>query len=143
MAASVCFNPLLLLISSDHWRKNIPVLAKSHRVYSIDLIGYGYSDKPNPRDFGDQPFYTFETWGAQLNDFCTEVVKDQAFFICNSIGGDHLLLNVLHYLRLIVFYICCCLIDLLVRHTKNKTKMAVITYSLGLSKHANIHVTIT
>nr|GFA33207.1 pheophytinase, chloroplastic isoform X2 [Tanacetum cinerariifolium] len=71
----------------DHWRKNIPVLAESHRVFSIDLIGYGYSDKPNPRELGDSPFYTFETWGSQLNDFCREVVKDEAFFICNSIGG--------------------------------------------------------
>lgn len=78
----------LTAIYSDHWRKNIPVLAKSHRVYSIDLIGYGYSDKPNPRDFFDKPFYTFETWASQLNDFCKDVVKDQAFFICNSIGGD-------------------------------------------------------
>ncbi|XP_048327090.1 pheophytinase, chloroplastic isoform X2 [Ziziphus jujuba] len=73
--------------TSDHWRKNIPVLAKSHRVYSIDLIGYGYSDKPNPRQFGDGLFYTFETWASQLNDFCNDVVKDDAFFICNSIGG--------------------------------------------------------
>ncbi|TXG73057.1 hypothetical protein EZV62_001636 [Acer yangbiense] len=84
--------PALVLVhgfgaNSDHWRKNIPVLATSHRVYSIDLIGYGYSDKPNPRDFSDKPFYTFETWGAQLNEFCKDVVKDQAFFICNSIGG--------------------------------------------------------
>ncbi|XP_044479310.1 uncharacterized hydrolase YugF [Mangifera indica] len=84
--------PALVLVhgfgaNSDHWRKNIPVLAKSHRVYSIDLIGYGYSDKPNPRDFDDKPFYTFETWGSQLNEFCKDVVKDQAFFICNSIGG--------------------------------------------------------
>ncbi|ESR58854.1 alpha/beta-Hydrolases superfamily protein [Citrus sinensis] len=84
--------PALVLVhgfgaNSDHWRKNIMVLAKSHRVYSIDLIGYGYSDKPNPRDFFDKPFYTFETWASQLNDFCKDVVKDQAFFICNSIGG--------------------------------------------------------
>lgn len=33
-------------------------------------------------------FYTFETWGSQLNDFCTSVVQDEAFFICNSIGGN-------------------------------------------------------
>ena len=83
---------------SDHWRKNIPVLAKSHRVYSIDLIGYGYSDKPNPRQFGDDLFYTFETWATQLNEFCIDVIKDEAFFICNSIGGDHLL-NVLAYVN--------------------------------------------
>ncbi|KAM1340982.1 hypothetical protein ACFX13_005583 [Malus domestica] len=84
--------PALVLIhgfgaNSDHWRKNLPVLSKSHRVYSIDLIGYGYSDKPNPRQFGETLFYTFETWASQLNDFCTDVVKGEAFFICNSIGG--------------------------------------------------------
>lgn len=84
--------PALVLIhgfgaNSDHWRKNIPVLAKSHRVYAIDLIGYGYSDKPNPREFGDKSFYTFETWANQINEFCTDVIKDEAFFICNSIGG--------------------------------------------------------
>ncbi|MBA0786860.1 hypothetical protein Gotri_027759, partial [Gossypium trilobum] len=83
--------PALVLVhgfgaNSNHWRKNIPVLAKSHRVYAIDLIGYGYSDKPNPREVGDS-FYIFETWGSQLNDFCSSVVKDKAFFICNSIGG--------------------------------------------------------
>ncbi|CAL5061998.1 unnamed protein product [Urochloa decumbens] len=83
--------PALVLIhgfgaNSDHWRKNIPVLAMTNRVYAIDLIGYGYSDKPNPRDIGEN-FYTFETWGEQLNTFCAEVVKGEAFFICNSIGG--------------------------------------------------------
>lgn len=58
----------------------------ANRVYAIDLIGYGYSDKPNPREF-EESFYTFETWGEQLNTFCAEVVKGDAFFICNSIGG--------------------------------------------------------
>lgn len=77
-----------MIFNSDHWRKNIPVLAQSQKVYAIDLIGYGYSEKPSPSDFGSDSFYTFETWGAQLNDFCTDVVKDEAFFICNSIGGD-------------------------------------------------------
>ncbi|XP_057956457.1 pheophytinase, chloroplastic [Malania oleifera] len=84
--------PALVLVhgfgaNSDHWRKNIPILAKSHRVYSIDLIGYGYSSKPNPREFGKNSFYTFETWAAQLNEFCIDVVKDEAFLVCNSIGG--------------------------------------------------------
>eukprot|EP00262_Sarcandra_glabra_P007375 TRINITY_DN2011_c0_g1_i2.p1 TRINITY_DN2011_c0_g1~~TRINITY_DN2011_c0_g1_i2.p1 ORF type:complete len:351 (-),score=34.30 TRINITY_DN2011_c0_g1_i2:72-1124(-) len=84
--------PALVLVhgfgaNSDHWRKNIPFLAKSHKVYSIDLIGYGYSDKPNPRKFKVNSFYTFETWATQLNEFCVDVVKDEAFFICNSIGG--------------------------------------------------------
>uniref|UniRef100_A0A0D6QYZ0 AB hydrolase-1 domain-containing protein n=1 Tax=Araucaria cunninghamii TaxID=56994 RepID=A0A0D6QYZ0_ARACU len=71
----------------DHWSKNLPVLAKSHRVYAIDLLGYGYSDKPNPRNFPVNSLYNFETWAKQINDFCLDVVNDQAFFICNSIGG--------------------------------------------------------
>ncbi|KAK4420102.1 putative aminoacrylate hydrolase RutD [Sesamum alatum] len=84
--------PALVLVhgfgaNSDHWRKNLPVLAQSHRVYAIDLIGYGYSDKPNPRELQVKSFYTFETWASQLNDFCMEIVRDEAFFVCNSIGG--------------------------------------------------------
>lgn len=70
-------------------------------MYSIDLIGYGYSDKPNPRQFGESPFYTFDTWATQINEFCIDVVKDEAFFICNSIGGT----NVSHALCMSLMHI--------------------------------------
>jgi pimeloyl-ACP methyl ester carboxylesterase len=86
MFCFLLFN-LLSFLCSDHWRKNIPFLACSNRVFAIDLIGYGYSDKPNPREIGSG-FYTFETWADQLNSFCSDVVRDGAFFICNSIGGE-------------------------------------------------------
>lgn len=69
--------------SSDHWRKNLPVLAVNHRVYALDLIGFGYSDKPNPRTDID---YTFETWGEQVVEFCREVVGDRVMLVGNSIG---------------------------------------------------------
>lgn len=78
----------VFILVSDHWRKNLPVLAESHRVFAIDLIGYGYSDKPNPRKLQVDHFYTFDTWASQLNDFCMEIVKDEVFFVCNSIGGN-------------------------------------------------------
>ncbi|EPS74206.1 hypothetical protein M569_00547 [Genlisea aurea] len=81
------FDPLPVFRNNDHWRKNLPVLGESHRVYAIDLIGYGFSDKPNPRELQVKNFYTFETWAAQLNDFCAEIVGHEAFFVCNSIGG--------------------------------------------------------
>lgn len=81
------FSNIKFSFNSDHWRKNISFLAKTSRVYAIDLIGYGYSEKPNPREFKASSFYTFDTWADQLNDFCAEIVKDDAFFICNSIGG--------------------------------------------------------
>ncbi len=69
--------------SSIHWRKNIPELAKTCRVYAIDLLGYGKSAKPTP----GKPFdYTFETWGQQILDFCEQIVGSSAFLVANSIG---------------------------------------------------------
>ncbi|MEX0268675.1 alpha/beta fold hydrolase [Leptolyngbyaceae cyanobacterium UHCC 1019] len=74
--------------SLGHWRKNIPELATVGRVFAIDLIGFGGSDKPTPGVFksGEQVEYTFETWGEQIADFCREVVGEPAFLIGNSIG---------------------------------------------------------
>ncbi|OKH28139.1 alpha/beta fold hydrolase [Chroogloeocystis siderophila] len=66
-----------------HWRKNIPVLAETCRVYAIDLIGFGGSAKPEPTE---KMHYTFETWGQQIADFCREVVGEPAFLVGNSIG---------------------------------------------------------
>lgn len=66
-----------------HWRKNIPELAQNCRVYAIDLIGFGKSAKPKPVE---QIEYTFETWGAQIADFCREVIGEPAVLIGNSIG---------------------------------------------------------
>lgn len=66
-----------------HWRRNIPELAKTCRVYALDLIGFGRSAKPIPVEQVD---YTFETWGQQIADFCQEVVGEAAFLVGNSIG---------------------------------------------------------
>ncbi|PSB27139.1 alpha/beta fold hydrolase [Stenomitos frigidus] len=74
--------------SLGHWRKNIPVLAESCRVYALDLIGFGGSAKPTPGPLqpGEQVEYTFETWGQQIADFCQEVVREPAFLVGNSVG---------------------------------------------------------
>ncbi len=69
--------------SWGHWRKNIPVLAQTNRVYAIDLVGFGASAKPTP---GNPIEYTFETWGQQIVDFCREVVGAPAIVIGNSVG---------------------------------------------------------
>lgn len=38
-----------LFVNADHWRNNLPALADSGcRAYAIDLLGYGYSSKPEP-----------------------------------------------------------------------------------------------
>lgn len=79
--------PLVLIhgfgASSDHWRKNIAVLGETHRVYAIDLVGFGKSVKPYP---GDPVPYTFETWGQLVVDFCREIVGSAAVLVGNSIG---------------------------------------------------------
>lgn len=74
--------------SLGHWRKNLPVLAQTCRVYALDLIGFGGSAKPTPGPLqpGQQIEYTFETWGQQIADFCQQVVGGPALLVGNSIG---------------------------------------------------------
>ena len=81
--------PALVLIhgfgaSVGHWRKNIPTLAEHHRVFALDLLGFGKSAKPIP---GEPLPYDFDTWGSQIADFLKEVVGEPAFLVGNSIGG--------------------------------------------------------
>lgn len=73
----------------DHWRKNIAELGTKHRVYSLDLLGYGYSSKPDPRDLEVNSLYNFDTWSDQILDFAKEVAgpDEKVFLTCNSVGG--------------------------------------------------------
>lgn len=78
-------SPLLLVhgfgASLGHWRKNIPVLAAAgYRVFAIDLLGFGGSDKPALD-------YTLELWQALLKDFWTAHIQEPTVFVGNSIGG--------------------------------------------------------
>ena len=91
---SICYQqqgqsgPAVVLVhgfgaSWGHWRKTIPALAETCRVYALDLVGFGGSAKPVP---GQAIQYTFETWGQQIADFCREVVGAPAVLVGNSIG---------------------------------------------------------
>ncbi|MBV9387158.1 MAG: alpha/beta fold hydrolase, partial [Chroococcidiopsidaceae cyanobacterium CP_BM_ER_R8_30] len=77
--------PLVLIhgfgASLGHWRKNIPTLAAAgYRVFALDLLGFGSSDKP-PLN------YTLELWEQLLKDFCDVHIQEPAVFIGNSIGA--------------------------------------------------------
>ncbi len=61
----------------------MPALATHHRVYALDLIGFGRSAKPAP---GLEIDYCFETWAEQILTFCQEVVGSPAVLVGNSIG---------------------------------------------------------
>lgn len=69
--------------SVGHWRKNLPVIGEQYRCYAIDLLGFGKSAKPTPHTEAD---YTFDTWAAQIQAFCAEVIGEPAFLVANSIG---------------------------------------------------------
>lgn len=77
--------PLVLVhgfgASIGHWRKNIPFLASGgYRVFAIDLLGFGGSDKP-PLN------YTMELWSELLKDFQAAHIQAPTVFIGNSIGA--------------------------------------------------------
>ncbi|WIA19379.1 hypothetical protein OEZ85_004004 [Tetradesmus obliquus] len=71
----------------DHWRKNTPQLGQRFRAFSIDLLGYGFSDKPDPRQAPPNSIYNFDNWGQQLVDFTEQVIGAPAYISCNSVGG--------------------------------------------------------
>lgn len=77
--------PLVLVhgfgASLGHWRKNIPVLADAgYRVFAIDLLGFGGSDKAPIA-------YSVDVWVELLKDFWNENIQEPAVFIGNSIGA--------------------------------------------------------
>ncbi|MEM8613844.1 MAG: alpha/beta fold hydrolase [Cyanobacteria bacterium P01_H01_bin.105] len=77
--------PLVLIhgfgASIGHWRKNIPVLAAAgYRVYALDLLGFGGSEKPALD-------YSLDLWEGLLRDFWQQHIGVPAVFIGNSIGG--------------------------------------------------------
>src|SRR5207302_603076 len=65
--------PLLLIhgfspgATSYEWRKNIDVLADHFRVYVVDLLGFGLSDRPAID-------YTAETFTDLISDFIQEII---------------------------------------------------------------------
>eukprot|EP00182_Erythrolobus_australicus_P003945 CAMPEP_0185836090 /NCGR_PEP_ID=MMETSP1353-20130828/9072_1 /TAXON_ID=1077150 /ORGANISM="Erythrolobus australicus, Strain CCMP3124" /LENGTH=360 /DNA_ID=CAMNT_0028534831 /DNA_START=281 /DNA_END=1363 /DNA_ORIENTATION=- len=72
--------------SADHYRYNAGALAKQgYRVYAIDMLGFGLSDKPSkPNNFST---YSAAVWMQQIAAFLREVVGSSAYLVGNSLGG--------------------------------------------------------
>ncbi|MEN8445944.1 MAG: alpha/beta fold hydrolase, partial [Cyanobacteria bacterium J06555_13] len=88
-------SPIILLhgfgASIGHWRKNIPVLAAAgHRVYALDILGFGDSDKPDLS-------YSLEFWVKMIHDFWKTHVNAPAVFAGNSIGALMALMTLVQY----------------------------------------------
>lgn len=57
-------------------RYNIPELAKKYKVYALDLLGFGWSEKAVID-------YDALIWRDQVVDFMKEVVKEPAILVGN------------------------------------------------------------
>ncbi len=62
------------------WEKQIDVLSQFYRVYLLDLIGHGYSDRPRIN-------YSPETYIHSVSDFMDGIGIERAILIGNSMGG--------------------------------------------------------
>ncbi|WP_101674596.1 alpha/beta hydrolase [Alloalcanivorax mobilis] len=80
--------PVLLLHGSGpgvtawaNWRLNIAELAKQRRVLAPDMVGFGYTDRP------DGVQYNLDTWVKHAVDFLDALGVKQADVVGNSYGG--------------------------------------------------------
>ena len=77
-------NPLVLIHGYGAgiwvWEKQIEVLSQRYRVYAVDLIGHGFSDRPKIP-------YTPEAYIHCLRDFMDGVGIEKATLVGNSMGG--------------------------------------------------------
>src|SRR6266566_9212195 len=64
--------------SSYEWRKNFDTLAEQFRVYAIDLLGYGMSDRP-------MIDYTAETYVDLIGDFIREVIDKPTVVVAHGL----------------------------------------------------------
>ena len=69
--------------SSFMWRKNFDDLAKDFRVYAVDLLGFGFSDKPAAAS------YSADLYVELIADFIREVSGFPVNVIASSLGAAY------------------------------------------------------
>ena len=76
--------PLILIhgfgAAVEHWRHNIPTLRQEYRVYALDLLGFGQSQKAATD-------YTIYLWAEQVYDFWRSFIGQPVILVGNSIGS--------------------------------------------------------
>jgi 2-hydroxymuconate-semialdehyde hydrolase len=80
--------PVLLIHGSGpgvsawaNWRLALPELAKSHRVIAPDMVGFGFTDRP------EGVAYDMDLWVAQALGLLDALDIDKAHVVGNSFGG--------------------------------------------------------
>jgi pimeloyl-ACP methyl ester carboxylesterase len=70
-------------LSSFMWRKNFDVLGQHFRVYAIDLLGFGFSDKPAAAP------YSADLYVELISDFIREVAGGPANVVASALGASY------------------------------------------------------
>ncbi|MFV9456159.1 alpha/beta fold hydrolase [Rhodococcus sp. NM-2] len=65
-----------------NWRTTIPVLAENFRVIAPDILGFGYTERP------DGVEYNSATWTDHLIGFLDALGLDRVSIVGNSFGGS-------------------------------------------------------
>jgi pimeloyl-ACP methyl ester carboxylesterase len=84
--STTCSDQILVLVhglgaSAERWMYAVPLLEKHFRLVIPDLIGFGYSDKPNVD-------YTMDFFTDFLRDFLKEINIIRSTIIGSSLGGQ-------------------------------------------------------
>lgn len=81
--------PALLLVHAIHaaawsyeWRRAVDALARDHTVWTLDLLGFGRSDRPRLR-------YTAALYVALVTDFLAEQIGEPTTLVASSLSGAH------------------------------------------------------
>jgi pimeloyl-ACP methyl ester carboxylesterase len=81
--------PPILLIHGIHaaawsyeWHDNVDYLARANTVYTIDLLGFGRSDRPAIR-------YSARLYISLISDFVDQVIGDPCVLIASSLSGAY------------------------------------------------------
>jgi pimeloyl-ACP methyl ester carboxylesterase len=69
--------------SSFMWRKNFDALARDFRVYALDLLGFGFSDKPATAP------YSADLYAELIADFIREVAGSPSNLVATSLAAAY------------------------------------------------------
>ena len=61
------------------WEDVAPLLARGHRVYALDLDGFGYTERRGP--------WTLQHWGDQVEAFCKALGLRKPIVVGHSLGA--------------------------------------------------------
>jgi pimeloyl-ACP methyl ester carboxylesterase len=81
--------PPMLLVHGIHpaawsyeWHDNVDALARTNTVYTIDLLGFGRSDRPSIR-------YSARLYISLISDFVHQVIGEPCVLVASSLSGAY------------------------------------------------------